>query len=930
MHRIIARSLTAICVIALAVQAQPRQAEPSAVGRIVGRVVDAATGQGISEAAIAVVGSAAGVASGLEGRFVLRDVPAGLATLQIRRIGYQPKTVTGVVVEAGRAVEQDVALTSAAVTLTASVVTARVERGSVAEALDAQKVSLNVVNSVTAEQISRGPDSDAAQTIRRVSGVTVQDGKYVFVRGLGDRYTTSQLNGARVPSPEPEKRVVPLDMFPAGLLQSITTTKTFTPDQQGDFSGATVDIKTREYPVRRTFSVAFSGGYAGGATGARVPVALTSGGERFALVNRARQLPRMLGELGNFQGLTLTPGDKNLLINQLRNAWTPTSRIASPNASGSLSFGGSDPLLFGHTVGYLASATYSSSTDLKENQVRALADRGNTPGETREIDRFTGTTATQDVLWGGLVNLSTMIGSGSRLTANGMYNRTADNVARTETGSFENEGIRARITRMQYVQRAVRSLQLAGDHQLGVRHQLDWAATASGVSRDEPDRSEFVQAIERDAPGGPDVLRWLNSGNGGANRTFSTLRETSGEGRANYRWSVTGFGREHTFRAGALVRATHRDAATNAYAISAPGLSNAERQLPAELLFDGRYTAAGQSVLDIAPLAQGGSYRATDRLTAGYGMAEIALTPSVRILGGARYERDDLRLDAASTLGSPVRVAKEWSDVLPSLGVNVRLTPSQQVRISASRTVARPEYRELSPITSRDVLNGDDTQGNEGLAMTRIVNADVRWEFYPTSGEVLSVALFAKRFDQPIERVYRAAGSGTRVVFFTNAASADNVGLEVEARQNLDIVARALDPFSLFANVTVMHSEIRLGEDTKASATNRTRRMVGQAPYVINTGLTYTSRSAATTATVLFNRVGSRIDAAGDSPLPDVIEESRNVLDLSLRVPLGGAWSGRFDARNVLDAPYRTTQGTVTREEFRAGRTVQVGVAFRP
>ena len=168
--------------------------------------------------------------------------------------------------------------------LTAQMVTAAAERGSVSEALDAQRTATGVVSAVTAEQIAKSPDGDAAAAVKRVSGVTVQDGKYVFVRGLGERYTTSSLNGARVPSPEPEKRVVPLDMFPAGLLQSIKTAKTFTPDLQGDFSGALVDIKTREFPARRSFSFQAGSGYAAGATGAQVASATSTGGEEFAMV----------------------------------------------------------------------------------------------------------------------------------------------------------------------------------------------------------------------------------------------------------------------------------------------------------------------------------------------------------------------------------------------------------------------------------------------------------------------------------------------------------------------------------------------------------------------------------------------------------------------------------------------------------------------
>ncbi|MEP6506882.1 MAG: TonB-dependent receptor [Gemmatimonadales bacterium] len=916
------RAFALISLLPFALSAQ--QAE---TGRITGQVVDAATGKGLPNVGLQVIGTTVGAMSGVDGLFSISNVPAGTVSVSARRIGFAPKQVTGVVVKTGKTVEQSISLTAASVQLSTQVVNASSERGTVNEALDIQRSAVGVVNSVTAEQIAKSPDATASQAVQRVSGVTVQDGKYVFVRGLGERYTTSSMNGARIPSPEPEKRVVPLDMFPAGLLQSVTTTKTFTPDLQGDFSGALVNIKTREFPAHKNWSFQIGTGYESGATGASIIEPGSVGGERLGIVNNGRELPSLVRSIGNFQGLTLNQGDKNLLVGQFRNAWVPGRSTASPNVSSSASFGGNEPLLFGHQLGYLFSGSFSSSTEFRDNEIRALADRGNIPGETREIDRFVGERANQGVLWGGLANLSTMLGDASRISMNAIYNRTADNSAVVENGSFENEGIRARITRMQYVERGIRSLQLAGEHQLGTSQRIEWSGTASGVRRFEPDRSEFVQAIERDTPTGPDVLRWQNSGNGGATRTFSDLNERSKEGSAGYQLTF-GERARNSIKIGSLIRGTDRDADTRAYAISANGISNAIRELPPEEIFDGRL--ASSTVFDIGPLAQGGSYTARDRLSAGFAMTELQISSRLRLIGGARYESDHLDVDALSTLGSPVSTKKVWNDLLPSLAFNFSMTDNQQLRLSLSKTLARPEYRELSPIKSRDVLNGDDTQGNENLSRTNVTNADLRWEWYPNSGEVLSAAVFGKKFKLPIERVYRAAGSGTRTVFFTNAESADNYGVELEMRKDLSFVGDAFAPFTVFSNVTAMQSTIHLFKDTQASATNLSRRMVGQAPYVVNLGLSWSSPGGASSATLLFNRVGDRIQAAGDSPLPDVIEKARNVGDFSLRLALLQNLVARLDAKNLFDSPYNTIQGTATRELYHTGRTFQLGFQVRP
>ncbi|MFN8665663.1 MAG: TonB-dependent receptor [Gemmatimonadaceae bacterium] len=921
--RVVARALAGSFFLASIAQAQA----PVPTGRIVGRVIDAASGLGLSDVGIQVVGTTLGAMSGVDGRYTIKNVPAGTVTIQFRRIGFTPKTVTGIMLGADKTLEQDVTLSTAAITLAAQTVTASAERGSVADALDAQRTATGIVNAITAEQIAKSPDSDAAQAVQRVSGVTVQDGRYVFVRGLGERYTVTQLNGARMPSPEPERRVVPLDLFPTGMLQTVTTSKTFTPDQQGDFSGAQVDIRTREFPARRTVTWQSSAGYNSGATGKSVLGGVNAGGEPFAMGSSNRALPALVRSVGNFQNIELNQGDKNRLVGTFRDAWTPAQRNALPNGSMAMSVGGNDPV-FGQRIGYLLSGTYSYSEELRTSQRRALAQRGSTPGSTNEIDRFEGETANQGTLWGGLLNLSTMLGGSTRVSLNNTYNRTSDNDARIERGSFENEGINARIDRMQYVERAVRSSQLAVEHQFGERHKIDWQLTTSGVRRDEPDRSEFVSEIVN--PGASNErLLWLSTGNGGAVRTFSTLTEDSNEGRANYLLTLNAFGRSQMIKVGGLWRGTDRDADSRSYSISAPRISLADRALPASQLFDGRFTTPTSSVFEIAPLSQGGAYTASDRLAAGYLMADLGLTDRLRLITGARYERDDLTVNAQSTLGQPVVTQKQWNDLLPSAALNVKLSEYQSIRFSVSRTLARPEYRELSPIKSRDVLNGDDLEGNPNLVRTRIDNADIRWEWYPDAAEIVSVSLFAKQFSDPIERVYKSAGA-QRFLAYVNAEKATNYGVELEVRKSLGMFAQALRPLTAFTNLTVMSSTITLGDSARQASTNPSRAMVGQAPYVLNAGLTYASTTGATSATLLFNRVGERIDAAGDQPLPDVKDLARNVLDLSLRFPIVGSLSGKFDARNLLDAPYQTVQGTVVREYWRTGRTIQLGFQFRP
>lgn len=919
-------TLLPLFLLALVLPAQAGAQTPT-VGRIVGRVIDAASGAGLSDAGVQVVGTSIGTMSGVDGRFTIVNVPAGTVTIQVRRIGYAPKTITGLFLEGGKTLQQDVSLAAASVQLTAQVVTADAERGSVGSALDAQKNSVNVVSSITSEQIAKSPDGDAAQAVGRVSGVSVQDGKYVFVRGLGDRYTQTSLNGARIPSPEPEKKVVPLDLFPTGLLQTITTVKTFTPDQPGDFSGAQVDIQTKEFPAQRTWAMSTSTGGTDAVLGRKVLMPSLASGDLLAVGAASRALPGFIQRFGNFANAFPGQQDYNRMVSEFRNSWTPRSQEGGLNGSTSISVGGNDPV-FGQRIGYLVSGTYSYTQEARLGQVRALALAQN--GSTAsEVDRYEGESGKASVLWGGLANFSTLLGSRTRLALNNTYNRTMDSEARRESGLSENIGVPFTIARQKYIERSLYSTQLLLQSDLTASQKLELAVTASGVSRAEPDRSEFVQATFTDpTTGAPMAPQWFASSNEGAVRTFSELTENAYEARGHYRIQFGDIGRSLAIKVGGLGRHGTRNADSYAYSINATTIPQADRELAPEAIFDGRYTGAGDNVWRVTPIGVGGAYTASDYTVAGFGMIEKEFGPRWQLITGARVEYSDVLVKAVPTIGATTSTNPVFTDVLPAIALTFRPTETMNLRVSASQTVSRPEYRELAPIQYREVMGFDNVLGNPDLQRALIQNYDFRWEWYPGAGEVLSVGLFAKRFTNPIERVYRGS-SGTRIITFVNAAGADNYGIELEGRKSLDFLAAALANLSVSANATFMASDIRLAGQSIA-VTNSQRPMVGQAPYMFNTGLTWTSNSGASSATLLYNVVGARITEAGEVPLPDVKEMERHVVDLSLRFPVSERVSARVDARNLLDAPYRWLQGPVTRESYRLGRGLTVGLSWRP
>jgi outer membrane receptor protein involved in Fe transport len=601
----------------------------------------------------------------------------------------------------------------------------------------------------------------------------------------------------------------------------------------------------------------------------------------------------------------------------LRNAWSVRNRSAAPNGSFGAALGG-NLATGGNGISYLLSGTYSASQEARINEVRALA-APISSGAAEELDRFEGTTARNTVLWGGIANFSTTLGSHSKVSLNNTYNRTMDNEGRRETGFSENLSLPLEIQRLRYVERRIFSSQLGLHHEVaGGKLGIDWGATISGVTRDEPDRSEVVYSIDETGQ-----RNWLGFSNEAAVRTFASLDEQSVQGNLDLQWNIGG---ATIVRMGGLFRSAERDADNRVYAISLNRAlpDGAQAGSPEEIF--ATYGSSGDNFFRINPLGAGGSYSAQDRLTAGYLMTVMPITSTIEAVAGARVEHSTVEVSSLSTAGQASLAEPSYTDVLPALALTWRAGADVNVRASATQTLSRPEYRELSPILFREVIGGDNVRGNQALQRTLIRNYDLRFEWYPERGEVLSLALFAKEFDRPIERVYQGT-SGTRIITYVNAKTATNLGIELEARKSLGMFTEGLRTFTVFTNATVMRSEIEI-DPAAGAITSANRRMVGQAPYVVNAGLTWTHPSSEASATLLFNRVGERITEAGESPLPDIVDASRNVLDASIRLPLLQTLNMRLDARNLLNAPYKISQGDVTRESYLAGRVFSIGFSW--
>ncbi|MGH7498421.1 MAG: TonB-dependent receptor domain-containing protein, partial [Gemmatimonadales bacterium] len=608
-----------------------------------------------------------------------------------------------------------------------------------------------------------------------------------------------------------------------------------------------------------------------------------------------------------------------------RNVWSARNGNGGGTGSLGVSIGGEDPV-FGQPIGYIASLSYSNGQEVHSRETKGLATITTTPGEAAPFNTYTGSSAQNSVLWGGLLNLSSRVGSSTRLSLNNTYTRGADNEASELFGFNEEFSTNFDFTRLSFIERSVRSNQLSAEHLLSERSMASWSVTSAGVTRNEPDRSDIgYLAVPDPSTGALVPVEWFGQARF-ATRNFSTLGEHSWDLAGNYRLLLGSLSQPFTIKVGGAYRTVDRDADSRAYDIVNRTLTDDQRQVSPEEIFSGSNAASSSFILNAN--ANAGRYTAADRIAAGYLQAEWPLTRRLQVIGGARVENWRLDVDTRTVQGTVVTASPRATDVLPSLALNVRLTEDQNLRFSASQTLSRPEYRELSPVPYFEQVGLLTTFGNPDLRRALIRNFDARWEWFPNPGEVVSLGVFAKRFTDPIEKVI-ILSAGAAALSYVNADKASNYGVEVELRKSLGMIAPALTPFTLFANTTLMKSDITPGNTGISALTNSSRPMVGQSEYVVNAGLGWATTSG-WNATLLYNVAGKRIAEAGAGGLPDAYEQARHLFDASLQLPVVADVSLRLDAKNLLDSPYRLTQGSVLREEYHLGRVFALGVTWRP
>ena len=932
-------------------------------GKIAGVVVDAETGEALIGAGVVLVGTTTGSTTDLDGRYEIPNLEPGVYDLQFSYIGYNPVTVGNVAVRAGATTRVDMGLTSAAIEVGEVFVEARAARDSEASLLRQRQKAAAVSDAVSAEVIGRSGSSNAADAMKKVTGATVVGGRYVYVRGLGDRYTNTRLNGAELPTSDPDRNAVAFDLFPAGLLDNIVTTKTFTPDKPGSFTGGSVNIATKDFPEVFNFSVSSSLSYNSN-IGVGGDFLSYSGGTvgTFGDNGGAHRLPALLKD-PNVEipplGEAFTDPAKAQALDRLSKAFDQTmapSFFSAPvNRSYSLSLGNQMPL-FGRPLGLIGGVSYSRKRTGYEG---GLSARYQLTGKVSEVESlnndflFKDMKGADEVLWGGLVNASYQLHPRHELGVNYLYSRSAESTARFQFGSFPRDlspeaVYQTRVLR--FVERTLHSLQGRGEHALG-KTKLSWNTTYARSRQDEPDLRYFTNNFSVIERGGVvDTLYTVQASIYPVpTRYFRTLEEDSWNSNLDFSLPVRSWnGRVARLKmGGSYVRKDRAfrerrfefrtDSRAARYAGDPESFFGARNVGILEEQSTDRFFRFGNYVVDASQPSS--NYDGTQSVAAAYVMADWPLTRRLRLVAGVRYETTDIEVASLDT--SLTRGRLDERDWLPSANLIYRLSDRMNLRLAYGRTLARPIFRELAPYASFAFVGDYIFIGNPELKRTLIDNLDLRWEWFPRPGEILAVSGFYKSFKNPIERAINPlAAAANPEVQFRNVGRAGVAGLEFEARKNLDGIAGALRHVQIGGNVSLVHSRVDIAPDELSlvrafdPSASASRPLIGQSGYTVNLDAAYDNPTTGTLFSVYYNVFGKRLDKVSIGGTPDIYEKPQNLLDLTFKQRLWRGLKLNVAVKNLLDARFRLAHDFRGREyvtqEYRLGRSYALGVSFSP
>lgn len=867
-------------------------------GTIAGKVVDVQNQEPIIGANVVIQGTSVGAASDLDGNFTIPNVKPGTYVIVVSFVTYKTQTITDVVVQSGMKTTLGISLAEDVAELQAVVVEATREINTDVSLLSAIRESKLVVSGISSEQITRSQDRDAAQVVRRVPGVTIQDNRFVVVRGLAPRYSNVILNGVLAPSTEADSRAFSFDMVPSGALDRMLIYKSGAAELPGDFAGAVVQVTTKSSFESNFTNFSLSTAYRAGTTFTTQQSQQRSATEFIGFDGGFRAIPS--GAPSDYRNLGFDVNRIEAESRRFKNTWGLENINALPDMRMSFDFGRIVKKTGKVSISTINSINYSNTNQYNEIEFNRFFNYDSL-GRSRTLFNYQDDQFTNNVRLGVLSNWIFRYSPTSRIEFRNLYNRMGTTQTTVRTGDNFLREQNYRNYSLRYIERGVYSGQVEGKHSFNNEtSKLNWLVGFTQAVRNEPDWKRLVTArplnSNEDVPYRVAVPSSVEASN--AARFYQFLDEYNVTTRLDYERKIN----KLEMKAGYWLEYKSRDfQARQIGHVRRDQFDETIAALPFDQIFSvgnvdfntGHTIGENSNVTD--------SYTASNLLAAGYVSFVVPVTERLRILPGLRTEFNHQKLQTARGVGQS-EVDNPITSFLPFLNMSYDLTTTSLIRLAYSKTVNRPEFREIAPFSFYDFDNQADILGNGNLKVADIHNLDLRWEYYPSPTEFISIGTFYKRFINPIETTIDP-GADNAVFLFNNADRATNYGAEVEIRKALAYTSASgfLNNTSLVLNAAYIFSEINLRNDGQL-VERANRPMQGQSPYIVNAGLYYQHDKSGWQANVQYNVFGKRIALVGVPGAPTWWEMPRNLLDITVSKQLSPRTQLRLGISDLLNA----------------------------
>lgn len=946
-------------------------------GVITGKVFDETNGEPLMFCNVVVEGSGTGGSTDLDGVYRIQGLQPGMYTIISTYISYSDKKVTEVEVKAGEVTVIDIPMGTASQQLEEVVVTSQSLRNTEGALMTLRRKAFSVQDGISSQEISRYGGSNAAESMKSVTGASVMGGKYVFLRGIGERYNSTTLNNQILPSVDPYRNAAQLDMIPANLLDNVVASKTFTPDQPGNSTGGNLNITTKSFPEEFTMSLSFSGTY-NTVSSLRDDFRTFEGGSTdwLGYDDGGRDLPSGFRDPALLEISKAKSGgmlerdlrDNPELIDKYNEAAHGVNSQMTPTLGNSyidhgLSFAlGNQVSLFNRPLGVIMNLSYNKSyTHVEDGTLAFYELQGN--DSLRVLNAYYDLQedrSTESPEIGGMVGLSYKLTKNNKLSFNAIYNHNAQKSANYVVGDYGGKvsgGKTYESRYLSFIERDIRSFQVKGEHVIPAlgETRIDWNVGLINSMQLEPDSRVFdnTQSYRNvtDNQGnviGIDTFYAISKSefslpfhfwrelhdeqqNASVDITIPFLQNLSNSNKLKFGGSYSG--KDRTFDEFILEYNNVTSSSTEKYAGDGDVFFGPDNL--GVIDNSGSRPDVGLYLRNFEESSLKNSYRGSEVISAVYGMTTLEFGP-LKVIGGARVEHTDINVASLDTFFQKGSIVA--TDVLPSLNLIYGITDDINIRGAYSKTLARPNMRELAPFSSFDRGTDIRVTGNPDLERTNIENFDIRGEWYPNPGELFAVSAFYKRFENPIVRAFNPRVANNEI-FIVNVPEANVYGVEFEVRKSLGFIKPGfLEKVRLITNLSIITSEVDIpghpdSIDTEQYLIDKfnpgkgfTRQFQGQSPFLFNAALNYADAEKGIDALISFNMFGRRLVLNNGGQNPDFFEEPIPQLDFSISKTLGDHLKFKFSVRNILDANYE--QNLKIDDQVAVIESRQRGVSF--